>query len=95
MAHRAIPRPQEHPLFTHSRPPIRVCGRAAARCCRTEPAPVGAAPSSGAPLQDTLQQLLNALKSSDAVLNQNHGQLQAALAELDPVQHSLGYLWLL
>ena len=47
------------------------------------------------PHQDTLQQLLNTLKGSDALLDQNHGALAAALAELDPAHHSLGYLYLL
>ncbi|KIY95926.1 COP9 signalosome complex subunit 3 [Monoraphidium neglectum] len=45
--------------------------------------------------QDTLQQLHNALKGSEALLDQNHGALTAVLVELDPVQHSLGYLYLL
>jgi len=45
--------------------------------------------------QDTLQQLHTQLKNSDALLNQNHGAIAAVLAELDPVQHSLGYLYLL
>ncbi|KAI8464947.1 MAG: hypothetical protein J3K34DRAFT_99745 [Monoraphidium minutum] len=45
--------------------------------------------------QDTLQQLLNALKASEGLLDQGHGAIAGVLAELDPVQHSLGYLYLL
>lgn len=46
-------------------------------------------------LQDTLQQLLTQLRGSEGVLNQHHGEIAGALAELDPVHHSLGYLFLL
>jgi hypothetical protein len=47
------------------------------------------------PQQDTIVQLHNQLKSSDALLNQNHGAIAAVLLELDPMQHSLGFLYLL
>ncbi|GBF98652.1 COP9 signalosome complex subunit 3 [Raphidocelis subcapitata] len=49
----------------------------------------------GLSAQDTIQQLHNTLKSSEAVLNQGHAQIAGVLADLDPVQHSLGYLYLL
>ena len=75
--------PPVAPLPTHTRAPPR-----ASPCPSRGPPRVH-------PPQDAIQQLHTALKSSDALLNQNHGQIAAVLAQLDPVQHSLGYLYLL
>lgn len=69
------------------RAPARA-SRFAARRCLT-------APRRRRPRQDSIQQLHNTLKSSDALLAQHQGALGGVLAELDPVAHSLGYLYLL
>jgi glutamate-1-semialdehyde aminotransferase len=69
------------------------CAPFAARPPPPPPPPMSPAPS--APAQDTIQQLHNTLKSSEAVLSQHHAQIAGVLADLDPVQHSLGYLFLL